>query len=113
MLRQPVLLILTASLLFPRLSFSLDTREVYKIAEPSVVVVLASDTKGEKNSLGSGVIVAPLEIVTSCKVLSPGGDIVVTQGSALHKAKLRFQACDQNTCMPPKTITAAIDVIGK
>lgn len=98
MLRQPVLLILTASLLFPRLSFSLDTREVYKIAEPSVVVVLASDTKGEKNSLGSGVIVAPLEIVTSCKVLSPGGDIVVTQGSALRKAKLRFQDSERDLC---------------
>jgi len=29
------------------------------------------------------------------------------------EAKLRFQACDQNACMPPKTITVPIDVIGK
>jgi Disulphide bond corrector protein DsbC len=27
--------------------------------------------------------------------------------------KLHFQACDNNSCMPPKTIPVAIDVIGK
>jgi hypothetical protein len=39
--------------------------------------------------------------------------IVVTAGGHLVEARLRYQACDNNTCMPPKTITAAIDVIGK
>lgn len=34
-------------------------------------------------------------------------------GSHLVRAKLRYQACDQSQCMPPKTITVAIDVIGK
>jgi hypothetical protein len=38
--------------------------------------------------------------------------IVATPGSHLVEARLRFQACDNNVCMPPKTITAAIDVIG-
>jgi DsbC/DsbD-like thiol-disulfide interchange protein len=38
--------------------------------------------------------------------------IVATAGNHLVEAQLRYQACDQNTCMPPKTITAAIDVIG-
>lgn len=38
--------------------------------------------------------------------------IVATAGNHLVEAHLRYQACDQNTCMPPKTITAAIDVIG-
>ena len=34
-------------------------------------------------------------------------------GNHLAQGKLRYQACDQNQCMPPKTITVAIDVIGK
>jgi hypothetical protein len=28
------------------------------------------------------------------------------------EAKLRYQACNNDTCMPPKTITVPIDVIG-
>jgi hypothetical protein len=39
--------------------------------------------------------------------------IVAGVGDHLVEAKLRFQACDQNACMPPKTITVPIDVIGK
>ncbi len=38
--------------------------------------------------------------------------IVATAGNHLVEARLRYQACDQNACMPPKTITAAIDVSG-
>lgn len=39
--------------------------------------------------------------------------IVATAGNHLVQGKLHYQACDQNQCMPPKTITVAIDVIGK
>lgn len=39
--------------------------------------------------------------------------IVATAGNHLVKAKLHYQACDQNQCMPPKTIDVPIDVIGK
>lgn len=39
--------------------------------------------------------------------------IVATSGNHLVEAKLHFQACDKNACMPPKTITVPIDVIGK
>ncbi len=39
--------------------------------------------------------------------------IVAAHGDHLVQAKLRYQACDQNACMPPKTITVPIDVIGK
>jgi len=38
--------------------------------------------------------------------------IVATAGNHLVEARLRYQACDDNSCMPPRTITAAIDVIG-
>lgn len=39
--------------------------------------------------------------------------IVSTRGNHLVEAKLRYQACDQTQCLPPKTITVPIDVIGK
>jgi hypothetical protein len=39
--------------------------------------------------------------------------IVATAGDYLVEARLRYQACDNNACMPPKTMTAAIDVIAK
>jgi hypothetical protein len=39
--------------------------------------------------------------------------IVATPGNHLVQANLHYQACDQNQCMPPKTINVPIDVIGK
>lgn len=39
--------------------------------------------------------------------------MMATAGDHLVEAKLRYQACDNNACMPPKTITVPIDVIGK
>lgn len=39
--------------------------------------------------------------------------IVAASGDHLLQARLHYQACDQNACMPPKTITVPIDVIGK
>jgi hypothetical protein len=39
--------------------------------------------------------------------------LVAAPGDHLVQARLHFQACDENACMPPRTITAAIDVIAK
>jgi hypothetical protein len=39
--------------------------------------------------------------------------IVATAGSHMVQGQLHYQACDNNQCLPPKTITVAINVIGK
>ena len=39
--------------------------------------------------------------------------IVAEAGDHMVEAKLHYQACDQNACLPPKTITVPIDVVGK
>jgi len=39
--------------------------------------------------------------------------IVTATGNHLVRGQLHYQACDNNQCLPPKTITVAIDVIGK
>ena len=41
------------------------------------------------------------------------GRIRATPGNHLVQARLRYQACNESQCMPPKTITVAIDVIAK
>jgi len=39
--------------------------------------------------------------------------IVAQPGDHMVEANLRYQACDANACLPPKTITVPIDVVGK
>jgi hypothetical protein len=39
--------------------------------------------------------------------------IVAAPGNHLVEANLRYQACNQSECLPPKTIAVAIDIIGK
>jgi len=39
--------------------------------------------------------------------------IVAEPGNHLVEARLHFQACNDTSCMPPKTIPVAIDVIGR
>lgn len=39
--------------------------------------------------------------------------ITAVPGNHLVEAKLRYQACDQTQCMPPKTVTVAMDVVGR
>ncbi|MGA9070021.1 MAG: protein-disulfide reductase DsbD domain-containing protein [Terracidiphilus sp.] len=39
--------------------------------------------------------------------------IQATRGNHLVEATLRYQACDNSLCMPPKTIPVVMDVIGE
>ena len=39
--------------------------------------------------------------------------IVAQPGNHLVQGTLHYQACDNNACMPPKTIPVAIDVVGQ
>jgi hypothetical protein len=39
--------------------------------------------------------------------------LVATAGDHLVQGQLRYQACDNNQCLPPKTITVAIEVTAK
>lgn len=39
--------------------------------------------------------------------------IVATPGNHTVQAKLRYQACDNSACMPPKTINVSFDVTAK
>ena len=55
---------------------------------------------------GTKLIVYTGEFEIQTRIVSQPGDHMV-------EAKLRYQACDANACLPPKTITVPIDVVGK
>ena len=55
---------------------------------------------------GTKLIVYTGEFTIQAKIVAQAGDHMV-------EAKLHYQACDANACLPPKTITVPIDVIGK
>jgi hypothetical protein len=40
-------------------------------------------------------------------------ELIAAKGEHLVQASLRYQACNNNTCMPPHSIPVAIDVIAK
>jgi hypothetical protein len=62
-------------------------------------------------------IALPLDPKTKLSVYT--GDFVVqarivtVPGNHLVQGTLRYQACDNRECMPPRTITVPIDVIGR
>lgn len=66
---------------------------------PGVLTTLPLDPK-EKLSVYSGEFVLLVRLVPA-------------PGDRLVQAKLRYQACDNNACMPPRTLIAAIDVKGR
>jgi Disulphide bond corrector protein DsbC len=39
--------------------------------------------------------------------------LIAAAGDHLVQGKLRYQACNDNECLPPKTIMVTVDVIGK
>jgi hypothetical protein len=55
---------------------------------------------------GNKVSVYTGEFVIQTKLIAAAGDHLV-------EAKLHFQACNKNSCMPPKTIPVTINIIGK
>jgi hypothetical protein len=62
-------------------------------------------------------ITLPLDPKTKLSVYTGGfiieAHILAAHGDHLVQARLRYQACNMSQCLPPKTITAAIDVIAK
>jgi hypothetical protein len=46
------------------------------------------------------------EFIIQAKIMAP-------EGNHLLQGKLRYQACNDNQCLPPKTISVPIDVIAK
>jgi hypothetical protein len=77
-----------------------------------------SGVKLESATYPAGIVMAlPIDPTTKLSVYTGEfviqARIVASAGNHLVQGKLHYQACDNNQCLPPKTITVAIDVIGK
>ena len=77
-----------------------------------------SGVKLESATYPAGTVMAlPVDPTTKLSVYTGEfviqAKIVATAGNHLVQGQLRYQACDNNQCLPPKTIIVAMDVIGK
>src|SRR5215470_3214685 len=77
---------------------AMEASAVFKLADPSIVVVLGEGNRPENESLGSGVLIAPREVVTNCHVLTKVSKISVVQGDVRRGARLRFQDTARDLC---------------
>jgi hypothetical protein len=74
----------------------MEARELFKLVDPSVVVVHALTSAGAAQ--GSGVILAPLEVITNCHVVEGARKINVTRGNVERSAKVRFHDAARDLC---------------
>src|SRR4029079_17579179 len=79
------------ALLAPGIVLALEANDIFKRADPGVVVIVAEGAKRTDDRLVSGVRVEPLEIVTVCRGVVDAVKLTVKQGSVQRSAKLRFQ----------------------
>ena len=87
----------TASHLPPSAS-AMEAGAVFKQADPSIVVVFAEAGRAEDSGMGSGVIIAPREVVTNCHVVSKASKIFVAQGDVKRSARIRFHDVARDLC---------------
>ena len=93
----------------PKDEFLIPT--VFSIPDSSGVKLESADyPAGSEFTLpvepGTKLIVYTGEFAIQARLIAQPGDHMV-------EAKLRYQACDANACLPPKTITVPIDVVAR
>ena len=98
---------------------ALEPDQVYAKVAPSIVVVVGFKASKPKDStLGSGVIIAPGQIVTNCHVIEGADLIYVRREKFSSVALLRFEDPDRDLCQISavnksgfdKAITAVVSV---
>jgi hypothetical protein len=72
----------------------------------------------ESATYPAGIVIAlPVDPTTKLSVYTGEfiieARIVATAGNHRVQGQLHYQACDNNECLPPKTMNVAMDVIGK
>jgi serine protease Do len=92
-----VLAAMTLLVLHAAPAAALEPREVFKTVDPNIVVVRARLPDGEMQ--GSGVLIEPLDLVTSCHVIGESSKIMVAQGSVQRSARVRFRDRARDLCM--------------
>ncbi len=91
--------VLAAVMLMAAVSVQARTpQEIFKIAAPSIVVVEVLDAGGKLEGHGSGVVIAPGEVITNCHVAKAGKTLRVKHGKNRHAARLRYADRERDLC---------------
>jgi serine protease Do len=77
---------------------AMDAEQVFDKAAPSVVTVESQDASGVMISFGSGVVIAPGEIITNCHVLRDGVLLHVKKEGRSASASLHFSDKARDLC---------------
>lgn len=73
-------------------------QEIFEIAAPSIVVVEVLSAQGKLEGYGSGVVIAPGEVITNCHVAKAGKTLRVKHAKSRHAARLRHADHDRDLC---------------
>ena len=73
-------------------------QEIFAAVSPSVVVVEVSDAAGKLTGTGSGVVIAPDEIVTNCHVATAGKVLQIRLGDIRYPGTLHYADPDHDLC---------------
>lgn len=79
-------------------AYALEANEIFKLADPSIVVVVASSSRTGQALFGTGVLIGDRDAVTTCNLVREAGKIVVGQGGVLRATELRFQDLPRDLC---------------
>jgi hypothetical protein len=93
-----VLALAGMSCLVPRAGLALEANEIFKRADPGIVVISTTDRNGKELMQGSGVLLAPRDVVTNCHVLRDAVGIAVKQPGVQRSARLRYQDTARDLC---------------
>jgi serine protease Do len=97
-MRSEIVILAGMACLLPRVGIALEANEIFKLADPSIVVITTTDKNGKDARLGSGVLVAPRDVVTNCHVVKDAAGIVVKQPGVQRSGKLRYQDTARDLC---------------
>jgi serine protease Do len=97
-MRSGIATLVGIACLLPHPGFALEANEIFKRADPSIVVISTTDKNGKDLALGSGVLLTPRDVVTNCHVLKDAVGIAVRQPGVQRSAKLRYQDTARDLC---------------
>lgn len=79
-------------------AFALTPEQVFERAARSIVTIATLDSQGALDSFGSGVVIAPLEVVTNCHVVKGASMVGGRSGETTFRLEIRFYDEERDLC---------------
>ena len=91
-------ILLMVALAAPVTTLSLEPEKLFEKVAPSVVIVWSLDANARKEAQGSGIVIAPREVITNCHVIDKALFILIEQGGRSAQARTRFTDLERDLC---------------